>query len=125
MVEEHRLFNASDLLRLNDLAKSENIQVVSKIISSWSDSKAFFGDRGEGLWIARTTESGEVIGVGGITICPTLPGCRRVRRFCTQEESDSFGQPVHRACEICWHIDRDMSCRGVHYGAKVLGVNRF
>jgi GNAT superfamily N-acetyltransferase len=81
MVEEHRLFNASDLLRLNDLAKSENIQVVSKIISSWSDSKAFFGDRGEGLWIARTTESGEVIGVGGITICPTLPGCRRVRRF--------------------------------------------
>ena len=81
MVEEHRLFNASDLLRLNDLAKSENIQVVSKLISSWSDSKAFFGDRGEGLWIARTTESGEVIGVGGITICPTLPGCRRVRRF--------------------------------------------
>ena len=81
MVEEHRLFNASDLLRLNDLAKSENIQVVSKIISSWSDSKAFFGDRGEGLWIARTTESGEVIGVGGITICPTHPECRRVRRF--------------------------------------------
>ncbi|NDC27098.1 MAG: GNAT family N-acetyltransferase [Actinobacteria bacterium] len=81
MVEEHRLFNASDLLRLNDLAKSENIQVVSKLISSWSDSKGFFGDRGEGLWIARTTESGEVIGVGGITICPTLPGCRRVRRF--------------------------------------------
>jgi GNAT superfamily N-acetyltransferase len=81
MVEEHRLFNASDLLRLNDLAKSENINVVSKLISSWSVSKAFFGDRGEGLWIARTTESGEVIGVGGITICPTLPGCRRVRRF--------------------------------------------
>ena len=81
MVEEHRLFNASDLLRLNDLAKSENINVVSKLISSWSVSKAFFGDRGEGLWIARTTESGEVIGVGGITSCPTLPGCRRVRRF--------------------------------------------
>ena len=80
-VEEHRLFNSSDLLRLNDFAKSENIQVVSKLISSWSDSKSFFGDRGEGLWIARTTESGEVIGVGGITICPTLPECRRVRRF--------------------------------------------
>ena len=80
-VEEHRLFNASDLLGLNDFAKSENIQVVSKLISSWSDSKSFFGDRGEGLWIARTTESGEVIGVGGITICPTLPECRRVRRF--------------------------------------------
>ena len=80
-VEEHRLFTPSDLLRLNDFAKSENIQVVSKLISSWSDNKSFFGERGEGLWIARTTESGEVIGVGGITICPTLKEGRRVRRF--------------------------------------------
>ena len=80
-VYEHQRFTASDLLRLNDFAKSENIQVVSKLISSWSDNKSFFGERGEGLWIARTTESGEVIGVGGITICPTLPECRRVRRF--------------------------------------------
>ena len=80
-VEEHQYFTASDLFRLNDLAKSENVNVVSKLISSWSDNKSFFGERGEGLWIARTTESGEVIGVGGITICPTHPECRRVRRF--------------------------------------------
>ena len=80
-VYEHQRFTASDLLRLNGFAKSENIQVVSKLISSWSDNKSFFGERGEGLWIARTTESGEVIGVGGITICPTRPECRRVRRF--------------------------------------------
>jgi GNAT superfamily N-acetyltransferase len=80
-VEEHQHFTASDLLRLNDLAKLENVNVVSKLISSWSDNKSFFGERGEGLWIARTTESGEVIGVGGITICPTRPECRRVRRF--------------------------------------------
>ncbi len=80
-VKEHRLFTASDLLRLNDFAKSENINVVSNLINSWSDNRSFFGERGEGLWIARVTESGEVIGVGGITICPTRPGCRRVRRF--------------------------------------------
>ena len=80
-VEEHRLFAASDLLQLNDLAKSEHIQVVAKLISSWSDDKSFFGERGEGLWIARTTKSGEVIGVGGITICPTFTESRRVRRF--------------------------------------------
>lgn len=80
-VEEHQHFNASDLLQLNDFAKSENINVVSNLISSWSDDKSFFGGRGEGLWIARVTESGEVIGVGGITICPTRPECRRVRRF--------------------------------------------
>ena len=78
---EHHLFTASDLLRLNEFAKSENIQVVSKLISSWSDSKSFFGGRGEGLWIARVTESGEVIGVGGITIYPTFTESRRVRRF--------------------------------------------
>ena len=81
MVEEHRLFTASDLLQLNDFAKSENINVVSNLISSWSDNRSFFGERGEGLWIARTTESGEVIGVGGITICPTFMESRRVRRF--------------------------------------------
>jgi len=80
-VEEHRLFTASNLLRLNDLAKSENVNVVSKLISSWSDNNSFFDEQGEGLWIARTIESGEVIGVGGITICPTRPECRRVRRF--------------------------------------------
>jgi len=80
-VEEHRLFAASDLLQLNDLAKSEHIQVVAKLISSWSDDKSFFGERGEGLWIAQSAVSGEVIGVGGITICPTRPECRRVRRF--------------------------------------------
>ena len=78
---EHHLFTASDLLRLNEFTKSENIQVVSKLISSWSDSKSFFGERGEGLWIARSTELGEVIGVGGITICPTFTEGRRVRRF--------------------------------------------
>ena len=80
-IEEHWLFTASDLLRLNESAKSENINVVSNLISSWSDDESFFGGRGEGLWIARVTESGEVIGVGGITICPTRPECRRVRRF--------------------------------------------
>ena len=80
-IEAHRLFTASDLLRLNDLAKSENINVVAKLISSWSDNNSFFDERGEGLWIARTIESGEVIGVGGITICATRPACRRVRRF--------------------------------------------
>lgn len=80
-IYEHQLFTPSDLLRLNDFAKSENIQVVSKLISSWSDSKSFFGERGEGLWIARSTESGDVIGVGGITICPTFTEGRRVRRF--------------------------------------------
>ena len=80
-IYEHRLFTASDLMQLNDFAKSENINVVSKLISSWSDNKSFFGERGEGLWIARTTESGEVIGVGGITICPTFTESRRVRRF--------------------------------------------
>ena len=80
-VEEHRIFTASDLMQLNDFAKSENINVVSNLISAWSDNKSFFGERGEGLWIARVTESGEVIGVGGITICPTGPENRRVRRF--------------------------------------------
>ena len=80
-VEEHQHFTASDLLRLNDLAKSENVNVVSKLIGSWSDNRSFFGERGEGLWIVRTTESGEVIGVGGITICPTFMESRRVRRF--------------------------------------------
>ena len=81
MVAEHRHITASDLVRLNDFAKSENINVVSNLISSWSDDKSFFGEIGEGLWIARTTESDEVIGVGGITICPARPECRRVRRF--------------------------------------------
>ena len=80
-IEEHWLFTASDLMQLNDFATSENINVVSNLISSWSDNKSFFGERGEGLWIARVTESGEVIGVGGITTCPTRPECRRVRRF--------------------------------------------
>jgi len=80
-IYEHQALTPSDLLRLNDCAKSENIQVVSKLISSWSDSRSFFGERGEGLWIARSTESGDVIGVGGITICPTFTGSRRVRRF--------------------------------------------
>lgn len=81
VVAEHRHITASDLVRLNDFAKSENINVVSNLISSWSDDKSFFGEIGEGLWIARTTESDEVIGVGGITICPARPECRRVRRF--------------------------------------------
>jgi GNAT superfamily N-acetyltransferase len=80
-VKEHRLFVPTDLMQLNDLAKSENINVVANLISSWSGNKSFFGERGEGLWIAQAVVFSEVIGVGGITICPTRPECRRVRRF--------------------------------------------
>ena len=80
-VEEHQLFVPTDLLQLEEYSRLENIRVVSSLISSWTEDETFFGEIGEGLWIAQAAVSGEVIGVGGITICPTRPECRRVRRF--------------------------------------------
>lgn len=80
-VEEHQLFVPTDLLQLAEYSRLENIRVVSSLISSWTEDETFFGEIGEGLWIAQAAVSGEVIGVGGITICPTRPECRRVRRF--------------------------------------------
>ena len=65
---------------------AEGIRNVDVLIERWVDGSERFDDDGEALWvaIAMTRDAGddeEVVGIGGLSRCPTVPGALRVRRF--------------------------------------------
>lgn len=68
-------------------AEAEGIGIVTRVIDEWADGSHRFDRPGESLLHAVSTEAGgvaehaEVIGIGGITVCHTVPEALRVRRF--------------------------------------------
>lgn len=68
---------------LRDLAADAAVQGVrnmSILMDRWVDGSERFDRVGESLLIAET-EAGAVVGVGGLSHCPHVPGALRVRRF--------------------------------------------
>jgi GNAT superfamily N-acetyltransferase len=62
------------------LADAEGTRNVRRLIEQWRRGEERFDRSGERLLVA-VTDSGEVVGIGGLTLCPTVPGALRVRRF--------------------------------------------
>jgi GNAT superfamily N-acetyltransferase len=67
------------LTALAEQAEAEGIKVVRAVIDRWESGEERYDRSGEQLLVAVTDDG--VVGVGGLTICPTVPGALRVRRF--------------------------------------------
>lgn len=67
------------LAALAEQADAEGIRVVRAVIDRWQSGEERYDRSGEQLLVAVTDDG--VVGVGGLTICPTVPGALRVRRF--------------------------------------------
>ena len=67
------------LTALAEEADAEGIRVVRAVIDRWESGEERYERSGEQLLVAVTDDG--VVGVGGLTICPTVPGALRVRRF--------------------------------------------
>ena len=83
---EHQLTRIESVETLNldhirRAAQLEGIRTVERLTLEISDVRVWGGKPGVGLWVATSVESGLVIAMGGITVCPTNPEFRRVRRF--------------------------------------------
>jgi GNAT superfamily N-acetyltransferase len=67
------------LTALAEQADAKGVRIVRAVIDRWESGEERYDRRGEQLLVAVTDEG--VVGVGGLTICPTVPGALRVRRF--------------------------------------------
>jgi len=67
------------LTTLAEQADAEGIKVVRAVIDGWESGEERYDRSGEQLLVAVTDDG--VVGVGGLTICPTVSGASRVRRF--------------------------------------------
>jgi GNAT superfamily N-acetyltransferase len=66
-------------------ATAGGIGNVSTLISCWVDGSQRYDRPGESLLVAVDAATNEVIGVGGLSQCPHVPGALRVRRFYVAE----------------------------------------
>src|SRR6266481_6272196 len=66
-----------DMLRAEALA--EGFRQVERLASDWEAGRTRFDRDGEALLAARL--NGMLVGIGGLTIEPVVPGALRMRRF--------------------------------------------
>lgn len=60
-------------------ADQESIRIVSTVLQRWRDGSERFLDVGEAILVAVNVD--EVVGIGGLSHCPHVPGALRMRRF--------------------------------------------
>lgn len=65
---------------LGAAGEREGIAIARNVLDRWRAGTERYGMRGE-LLIAAVSETGAIVGVGGLTVCPNVAGARRVRRF--------------------------------------------
>src|ERR1700724_4115347 len=66
-----------DALRAEALA--EGVREVERLASDWEAGRTRFDRGGEALLAARV--NGVLVGIGGLTMEPVVPGALRMRRF--------------------------------------------
>ncbi len=69
------------LAALAEDALREGVRNVSMLISRWVDGSETYQLPGENLLVAIDPTDASVVGVGGLSVCPDVPGALRVRRF--------------------------------------------
>jgi GNAT superfamily N-acetyltransferase len=60
-------------------ARAENHAMLETLAADWKTGRARFDQPGEILYAAHIGD--ELVGIGGLTLEPTLPGALRMRRF--------------------------------------------
>jgi GNAT superfamily N-acetyltransferase len=71
-------------------AEAEGIGIVARVLARWADGSERYDRPGEAL-LAAVAPSGEVAGIGGLTVCPSMAGAMRVRRFHVRPEQRRRG----------------------------------
>lgn len=69
------------LMDLASEADRDGVRNVTTLIAKWVDGSERYDGPGESLRIARSSDDGRVIGVGGRARCPDVQGAIRLRRF--------------------------------------------
>lgn len=70
---------------LAERARAEGIGIVARVVERWRDGTEVYGRPGESLLVA-VVEPGRAVAIGGMTVCPTVAGALRVRRFYVDPE---------------------------------------
>lgn len=71
-------------------AEAEGIGIVARVLDRWADGSERYDRAGEAL-LAAVDSDGEVAGIGGLTVCPTVAGAMRVRRFYVRPDQRRLG----------------------------------
>lgn len=116
---------------LAERARAEGIRIVDRVVGAWRDGTEVFDRPGEVLLVAvaagdEVADDGaddgagddgaaagataRVVAIGGITVCPTVPGALRVRRFYVHPDHRRRGLARRLATrlldEAATHTDR-------------------
>lgn len=70
---------ADGLAELVAESQASGVRNVAALVDGWSDGTQRFDQPGEAVLAACV--DGRIVGVGGLTRCPHVPGAMRVRRF--------------------------------------------
>ena len=68
------------LAELAEHAAAERVNNVQRIFDGWNSGKERYDRPGEAI-LAALSGPGQVVAVGGITVCPMVDGALRMRRF--------------------------------------------
>ncbi len=79
VIEDGAPHQPEGLVALAEEASAEGIRNVSVLVSRWADQSERYEQPGESVLVARSGTG--IVGVGGLTECPHVPGAMRVRRF--------------------------------------------
>ena len=94
-------------------AESEGIRNIALLVNQWIDGTQRYDRPGESLMVAvaaAATPAGErVLGIGGLTWCPDVPGALRVRRF--------YVRPVARRNGIAQALARRLLDGGTQHSS--------
>lgn len=93
-------------------ADSEGVRNVRAVIERWAEGSERFDRPGERLLVARADD--RVIGVGGLSQCPTVPGALRMRRF--------YVNPTWRRRGVARALAEELIASGLAH-AEVLTCN--
>lgn len=72
-------------------ADAHGIRNVATLIARWNDGTERYDRQGESMLVAVDRTGNNVIGVGGIALCPHVDGALRVRRFYVAGDSRRRG----------------------------------
>jgi GNAT superfamily N-acetyltransferase len=94
-----------DVLRADALA--EGFRQVERLAADWEAGRTRFDRDGEALLAARS--NGVLVGIGGLTIEPVVPGALRMRRFYVRPAFRRIGVGRQMVTALLAGVDDDRS----------------
>src|SRR6266478_8499123 len=88
-------------------ALAEGFRQVERLAADWEAGRTRFDRDGEALLAARL--NGVLVGIGGLTMEPVVPGALRMRRFCVRPAFRRIGVGRQMVTALLAGVDDDRS----------------